>query len=136
MSPGMIVRPRTSMTSASCGHDSAPRAPATATRSPSTTTAASGTGAAPVPSVRVAPVNTRIIASPSLAEERQGEQIVVARSRAPRRQGHVSGRVAERLQDDPLVQCGVEEVLQSVVEHLPELARVPPIDVEVALHDP
>src|SRR5262245_58137039 len=65
MSPGMMVRPRTSMTSASFGHESAPRAPAAATRSPSRTTAASATGAAPVPSISVAPVNTRIIAQPS-----------------------------------------------------------------------
>src|SRR5262245_11806994 len=65
MSPGMMVRPRTSTTSASPGHESAPRAPAAVTRSPSTMTAASATGAAPVPSMSVAPVNTRIIGPPS-----------------------------------------------------------------------
>src|SRR5437899_10768081 len=78
MSPGMIVRPRTSMTSASCGHESAPRAPAATTRSPSTTTTASGTGAAPVPSISVAPVNTRIIAQPSSTPPRVGGILLCA----------------------------------------------------------
>src|SRR5689334_2470559 len=49
------------MTAASAGHASAPRGPAAVTRPSSITTAASGTGAAPVPSIRVAPVRTRII---------------------------------------------------------------------------
>jgi hypothetical protein len=62
----MIVRPRTSMTSASFGHEIAPRAPTALMRSPSMTTAASGTGAAPVPSISVAPVKTRIITASSL----------------------------------------------------------------------
>jgi len=65
MSPGMMVLPRTSTTSASPGQDRPWRGPAAAIRSPSMTMTASATGAAPVPSIKVAPVRTRIIAQPS-----------------------------------------------------------------------
>ena len=64
----MIVRPRTSTTSASAGQVAASRGPAAVMRSPSITTAASTNGAAPVPSIRVAPVNTRIIAQSFLVD--------------------------------------------------------------------
>ena len=57
----MIVRPLTSRISAFAGALTASRGPAAVMRSPSIITAASVTGAAPVPSIRVAPVKTRII---------------------------------------------------------------------------
>src|SRR5713226_5869448 len=61
ISPGIKVRPVTSTISAFAGQAVAARGPAAMIRSPSMTTAASGTGAAPVPSIKVAPVSTRII---------------------------------------------------------------------------
>src|SRR6185436_975189 len=62
MRPGSRVRPATSMTCASAGQASPRRGPAAMMRSPSMTTAASGTGAAPVPSMSVAPVRTSVMA--------------------------------------------------------------------------
>src|ERR1700720_2610078 len=65
MRPGMGVRPRGSMPAAWAGRERAARGPAAVIRSPSMTTAASGTGAAPVPSIRGAPVRTRAMAGAS-----------------------------------------------------------------------
>src|SRR6185295_4843743 len=62
MRPGSRVRPATSITCASAGQPSPRRGPAAMMRSPSMTTAASGTGAAPVPSMSVAPVRTSVMA--------------------------------------------------------------------------
>src|SRR5512132_2179489 len=62
MRPGSRVRPATSITWASAGQASPRRGPAAMMRSPSMTTAASGTGAAPVPSMSVAPVRTSVMA--------------------------------------------------------------------------
>src|SRR5580765_8905285 len=61
MSPGSRVRPATSITCASAGQASPRRGPAAMMRSPAMTTTASGTGAAPVPSMSVAPVRTSVI---------------------------------------------------------------------------
>src|SRR5436309_3226092 len=58
MRPGRSVRPDRSMTSAWAGQAVPARPPSAAIRSPSMTTAASGMGGAPVPSMRVAPSRT------------------------------------------------------------------------------
>ena len=65
ISPGIRVRPATSTISAVAGQVVAALGPAAMMRSPSMTTAASCTGVAPVPSIKVAPVRTRTIFYPS-----------------------------------------------------------------------
>src|SRR5262245_20149411 len=58
MSPGNNVNPGRSMSEASGRQEIDARGPAATIRSPSMTTAASGTGDAPVPSISVAPSRT------------------------------------------------------------------------------
>src|SRR5262249_30650223 len=76
--PGRSVRPDRSIRSAWAGHVTPARAPAATIRSPSTTTAAFGTGDAPVPSMRVAPSSTCMI---DLALSRRAARVVVDSAR-------------------------------------------------------
>lgn len=57
----------------------------------------------------------------SLAEKRKSESIISALSRTLCGKRHLSCGIGELLHDNPLIQRGIEEVLQPIMQYLPEL---------------